>query len=134
MGRFRYTGGRSIVRAAFAELQVAVGDRRLDVHRTSAPSARRACDWVLGWQERKLTPAQHNDRQRFVQTLCRLEPAVAVTRQLALRLHGLMCNCDFEGFDRWLPRARFCASPDLQRFAASLEADLKAVHAVFSSP
>ena len=129
-----FTGGRSIVRTAFAQLQASGGDQRLQVHRTAALSARRACAWVLGWQERKLTPAQHNDRQRFVQTLCRLEAAVAVTRELALRLLDLMRNRDLEGFDRWLPQARSCAAPDLQRFAAGLEADLPAVRAAFSSP
>ena len=129
-----FTGGRSIVRAAFAQLRVAGCDRRPDVQRTSAPSARRACAWVLGWQERKLTPVQRDDRQRFVQTLCSLEPAVAVTRELALRLLGLVRNRDLEGFDRWLPQARSCAAPDLQRFAAGLEADLPAVRAAFSSP
>lgn len=129
-----FTGGRSIVRAAFSQLQMAGGDRRLDVHRTSAPSARRACAWVLGWQQRELTPLQRNERQQFVQILCAFEPAVAVVHELALRLLGLMRNRDLEGIDRWLPQARSCAAADLQRFAAGLEADLPAVHAAFNSP
>lgn len=129
-----FTGGRSIVRAVFAQLQVVGGDRRLDVHRTSAPSARRAFAWVLGWQQRKLPPGQHSDRHQFVQILCAIEPAVAVTRELALCLLGLMRNRDPEGFDCWLPQARSYAAPDLQRFAVGLEADLPTVRAAFSSP
>ena len=39
-----------------------------------------------------------------------------------------------EGFDRWLPQARARAVPNMQRFAAGLEADLSAVRAAFSSP
>lgn len=67
-----------------------------------------------------------------MQTLCSLEPVVAVTRELGLRLLSLVGNRDLEGFDRWLPQARSCAAPDLQRFALELEADLPAVRAAFS--
>jgi transposase len=43
-------------------------------------------------------------------------------------------NRDLDGFDRWLPQARTCPLPDLQRFAAGLESDLSAVRAAFISP
>ena len=139
-----FTGGRSIVRDAVAQLRGAApeGGRlravaaaaRIAVRTISAPSARRACAWVLGWQERKLTGTERSDRQRFVETLCRIEPTIAAGRELALRLLGLVRNRDLEGFDRWLPQARACAVPDLQRFAAGLEADLSAVRAAFSTP
>ena len=69
-----FAGGRSIVRAAFFQLYQAGGKRQLDVRRTSAPSARLACAWVLGWQQRKLTPLQRNERQQFMQIPCALSP------------------------------------------------------------
>lgn len=47
---------------------------------------------------------------------------------------GLVRRRDLDGFNRWLHEARACAVPDLQRFAAGLEADLPAVRAAFSSP
>jgi transposase len=135
-----FTGGRSIVRDAFAQLRGAAPEGgRLHpiaaaVRTISTPSARRACAWVLGWQERKLTQTERHDRERFVDTLCRIEPTVAAARELALRLFGLVRNRDLDGFDRWLPQARTCPLPDLQRFAAGLESDLSAVRAAFSSP
>jgi transposase len=135
-----FTGGRSIVRDAFAQLRTAAPeDSRLQptaaaVRTISAPSARRACAWLLGWQEGRLTQTKRGDRERFVETLCRIEPTVAAARELALRLFGLARSRDLDGFDRWLAQARTCPMPDLQRFAAGLEADLSAVRAAFSSP
>lgn len=135
-----FTGGRSIVRDAFAQLRSAAPEGgRLHpvaaaVRTISAPSARRACAWLLGWQEGQLTQTERSDRERFVETLCRIEPTVAAARELALRLFGLARSRDLDGFDRWLSQARTCPMPDLQRFAAGLEADLSAVRAAFSSP
>ena len=135
-----FTGGRSIVRDAVAQLRGAPPDGGLlhpvaaAVRKISPPSTRRACAWVLGWEKRKLAEGKRSDRRRFVETLCRIEPAVAEARSLALQFLGLVRRHDLAGFDRWLPQARACAVPDLQRFAAGLEADLAAVRAAFSSP
>jgi transposase len=135
-----FTGGRSIVRDAFAQLRSAAPERgRLHsvvvaVRTISAPSARRACAWLLAWQEGQLMQTERSHRERFVETLCRIEPTVAAARELALRLFGLARSRDLDGFDRWLSQARTCPMPDLQRFAARLEADLSAVRAAFSSP
>ena len=135
-----FTGGRSIVRDAVAQLRTAPPDGgRLRavaaaVRKISPPSARRACAWVLGWEKRKTTEDERSDRRRFVETLCRIEPAVAEARSLAVRFMGLVRRHDLDGFDRWLPQARACRVPDMQRFAAGLEADLSAVRAAFSSP
>lgn len=135
-----FTGGRSIVRDAFAQLRSAApeGGRLQPIaaamRTISAPSTRRACAWLLGWQEGQLTRTERSDRERFVETLCRIEPTVAAARELALRLFGLARSRDLDGFDRWLAQARTCPMPDLQRFAAGLEADLSAVRAAFSSP
>ena len=135
-----FTGGRSIVRDAFAQLRGDTPDGGR-LHAVAAavstivpPSTRRACAWVLGWEKPKLAEAERNDRRRFVETLCRIEPAVAEARSLAHQFLGLVRNRDLDGFDRWLPQARSCAVPEMQRFAAGLEADLSAVRAAFSSP
>ena len=138
-----FTGGRNIVAAAFAQLRGADADGDAPhaattvvtaVRTIAPPSIRRACAWVLGWEKRKLTEDERSDRRCFVETLCRIEPAVAEGRSLALQFLALVRNRDFEGFDRWLPQARACAVPDMQRFASGLEADLPAVRAAFSSP
>ena len=134
-----FTGGHSIVRDAFAQLRGTDSGGRLHavaaaVRMVAAPSTRRACAWVLGWEKRKLAQTERSDRQRFVETLCRIEPAVAEARSLALRFLGLVRRRDLDGFDSWLPEARACAVPELQRFAAGLAADLSAVRAAFSSP
>ena len=55
---------------------------------------------------------------------------VAEARSLAHRFLGLVRRRDLDGFDRWLPEARACTVPEMQRFAA----DLSAVRAAFSSP
>ena len=137
-----FTGGHSIVRDAFAQLRDARprsdGDRRpaaAAVIRTMAtPSTRRACAWVLGWQQRKVDETRRSDQKRFVETLCRSEPVVAQARSLAHRFLGLIRRRDVNGFDRWLSEARACSVIELRRFAAGLEADLCAVRAAFSSP
>ena len=134
-----FTGGHSIVRNAFAQLRATPPGGRLHavaaaVRKVAVPSTRRACAWVLGWEKRKLADDERNDRQRFVETLCRIEPAVAEARSLALQFLGLVRRHDLEGFDRWLPQARACAVLEMQRFAAGLAADLSAVRAAFSSP
>ena len=135
-----FIGGHSIVRDAVAQLRgVPPQSGQLHavaaaVRKISVPSTRRACAWVLGWEKRTLAEGERNDRRRFVETLCRIEPAVAEARSLALQFLGLVRRHDLEGFDRWLPKARACAVPDMQRFAAGLEADLSAVRAAFSSP
>jgi len=132
-----FTGGHSIVRDAFAQLRdkqssgsAASGFRE----RTApAPSTRRACAWVLGWHKRKLEQSELSDRQRFVEALCRLEPAINTARHLAHQFLDLMRRRDLDGFDRWLPLAQVCPVPELRRFAAGLQADLSAVRAAFSS-
>lgn len=91
-----------------------------------------ACAWVQGWEKRKLTDDERSDRRRFVETLCHIEPAIAAARGLALRFMGLVRHHDLDGFDRCLPQACACAVPELQRFAAGLEADLSAVRAAFN--
>ncbi len=135
-----FTGGHSIVHDAFAQLRGARpdGGRRPVVAATiptrAMPSTRRACAWVLGWQQRKVDEAERGDQKRFVAALCRIEPVVAHARSLAHRFLGLVRRRDVNGFDRWLSEARACAVVDLRRFAAGLEADLSAVRAAFSSP
>ena len=135
-----FTGGRSIAHNTVAQFRTAAPDSRqlhavaAAVRKISPPSTRRACAWVLGWEKRKLAEDERSDRRRFVETLCRIEPAVAEPRSLALRFIRLVRRHDLDGFDRWLPQARACAVPDMQRFAAGLEADLSAVRAAFSSP
>jgi transposase len=94
----------------------------------------RACAGMPGRDKRKLAETERSDRQRFVETLCRIEPAVAEARRLALRFLGLVRRRDLDGFDRRPPEARACTVPDLQRFATGLAADLSAVRAAFSSP
>ena len=135
-----FIGDHSIVRDAVAQMR-GVPPQGAQLHavaaavrKISVPSTRRACAWVLGWEKRKLADAERSDRRRFVETLCRIEPAVAEARSLALEFLGLVRHHDLDGFDRWLPQARACAVPDMQRFAAGLEADLSAVRAAFSSP
>ena len=135
-----FTGGRSIVRDAFAQLRGALPDSgRLHtvaaaVRTMAPPSTRRACAWVLGWQQPKLEEPERSDRRRFVETLCRIEPSIAAARPLAHRFLGLVRNRNLEGFERWLPEAQACAVPEMQRFAQGLEADLPAVRSAFSSP
>ena len=102
----------------------------------AVPSTRRACAWVLGWQEgRAQEPeAERSRRRRFVELLCDIEPSIAAARRLAQRFLGLVRRHDLESFERWLAEAKACAASEMKRFAEGLQADLDAVRAAFSSP
>jgi len=94
--------------------------------------------WVwskrLGWHGRHTTQRKQSDHQRFVDTLQRIEPSIAVGGSLARNFLGLIHRRDLAGFDQWLDRPRNCVVPELRRFATGLRADLDAVRAAFSSP
>ena len=104
------------------------------VPKVTCPSPRRAYAWLVGWHGRHTTQRKLSDHQRFVQTLHRIEPSIAVGGSLARNFLGLIHRRDLAGFDQWLERARNCVVPELRRFATGLRADLDAVRAAFSSP
>ena len=72
------------------------------MRRIVRPSTRRACAWVLGWNKPKQALAERDDRRRSVQTLCRIEQAIADAGNLAHQFIGLERCRDLEGFDRWV--------------------------------
>ena len=134
-----FSGSHSAVRNAVARLRASSTDGS-ELHAVAAgvqtigvPSTRRACAWLLGSKERELVEPEPIHRKRFVETLCRIEPAIEEARGLAQRFLGFIHRKDLAGFDRWLPRAQACAVPELRRFAAKLKEDLPAVRAAFSS-
>jgi hypothetical protein len=50
------------------------------------------------------TQRKLSDHQRFVQTLHRIEPSIAVGGSLARNFLGLIHRRDLAGFDQWLER------------------------------
>jgi transposase len=106
---------------------------RTEVDRFARPSPPRAYAWLVGWDERGKCERKKKDRQRFVDTLCRIEPSIAIAGRLARHFLGLIHRRDGAGFDGWLARAHSCGIPELRRFAAGLKADLLAVRAAFES-
>ena len=71
------------------------------------------CAGVLGWDKPKLAQAERDDhRRRFVQSLCRIEPAVAAARSLVHQFIGLVRRRDLDGFDRWMLQATTCMVQD----------------------
>ena len=99
------------------------------VPKVPCPSPRRAYAWLVGWHGRHTTQRKLSDHQRFVQTLHRIEPSIAVGGSLARNFLGLIHRRDLARFDQWLERARNCVAPELRRFATGLRADLDAVRA-----
>ena len=95
-----FTGGRSIVRDAFAQLRGAPPDGGQlhvvapAVRTTAVPSTRHAYAWVLGWQQPKLDEPERSNQRRFVETLCRIELSIAAARHMAHRFLGLVHNRD----------------------------------------
>ena len=136
-----YTGSYSAVCNAVARIHrdaradgpklhaVAIGVKTMGV-----PSLQRACAWLLGSKECGFTEPEPQDRKRFVEALCRIEPAIEEARGLAQRFLGFIHRKDLAGFDGWLPRVQACGVPELRRFAATLKEDLSAVRAAFCSP
>jgi len=130
-----YAGSRSTMRDTVARLLAPAGRQPIasPSRRTMAcPSPRRVFGWLAGW--RKLNPAEpkSGDHDRFIETLCKLEPSVGVARSVTREFLGLLHRRRPREFDRWLKRVELCHIPELERFAAGLRADLSAVRAAFT--
>jgi len=80
----------------------------------ACPSSRRACAWLIGWNEGKTAEKKNADLRRFVETLGRIKPKVAVAGNLARHLLGLIRRREVGGFDHWLVKASDCAPPELR--------------------
>lgn len=98
------------------------------------PSARRVFGWLVGWRKLAVEEPRSADHERFVQALCKIEPAVGEVRSLAREFLGLMHRRSLLQFDRWLRRLSRCDAAEMRRFAQSLRADLPAVRAAFKLP
>ena len=130
-----FAGSLGTVRSAMARAHAAAseGGARPATRSGACPSSRRAYAWLIGWNGRKTAEQKSSDQRRFIETLGRIEPAIAVAGSLARHFLGLIHRRDVSGFDRWLVKASDCAVPELRRFAAGLKADLSAVRAAFTS-
>lgn len=131
-----FTGSLGTVRSAMARAHAAAAENqeaRLTTRSIACPSSRRAYAWLTGWNNGKKAEQKSVDQQRFVETLYRIDPSIAVAGSLARHFLGLIHRRDVTGFDLWLVKARGCIVPELRRFAASLKADLSAVRAAFTS-
>jgi hypothetical protein len=132
-----YTGCRATVHDCVARLMSPVGKEPLvqaPVRTMACPSARRVFGWLAGWKKLNPDKPQSDEHERFIQELCKLEPNVGVVRSLTREFLGLMHRRRPREFDRWLKKLERCGVPELQRFAASLRADLPAVRAAFTLP
>src|ERR1700681_1506668 len=72
----------------------------------ACPSSRGGYTWVIGWNGRKTAEQKSSDQRRFIETLGRIEPAIAVAGSLARHFLGLIHRRDVRGCDRWLVDAR----------------------------
>ena len=131
-----FAGSLGTVRSAMARAHAAACEgqgARHDARGIACPSSRRAYAWLIGWREKRAAEQKSSDQRYFVETLCRIEPTIAVAGSLARHFLGLIHRRDISGFDRWLVKASECDAPEMRRFAAGLKADLSAVRAAFTS-
>jgi hypothetical protein len=132
-----YTGSRGTIRDCVARLLSPVGRKPIiqaPVRTMACPSPRRVFCWLAGWKKLNPSEPRREEHKRFVQALCKLEPAIGVVRSLTREFLGLMHRRRPREFDRWIRRLQLCGVPELQRFAASLREDLPAVRAAFTLP
>ena len=130
-----FSGSLCTIRSAMARAYAASRiDAGLETRSIACPSSRRAYAWLVGWQRSKLCDQKSSDKQRYIDALGRIEPAIAVAGSLARHFLGLVHRRDVGGFDRWLIEARACIVPELRRFAVGIDLDLSAVRAAFTSP
>jgi transposase len=75
-----FTGSVGTVRGAMARDRAAAAGTAptTGVPKVPCPSPRRAYAWLVGWHGRHTTQRKLSDHQRFVQTLHRIEPSIAV--------------------------------------------------------
>ncbi len=128
---------RATVHDCVVRLMSPVGKEPLvqaSVRTMACPSARRVFGWLAGWKKLNPDKTQGDEHERFIQELCKLEPKVGVVRSLTREFLGLMHRRRPRQFDRWLKKLENCGVLELQRFAASLRADLLAVRAAFTLP
>ena len=71
----------------------------------ACPSSLRAYAWLIGWHEGKTAEKKSTDQRRFVETLGRIEPEVAVAGSRARHFLGLIRRRDVGGFVHWLVKA-----------------------------
>jgi transposase len=131
-----FAGSLGTVRSAMARAHAAACKEsgvQSSARGFACPSSRRAYAWLIGWNEGKTAEKKSTDQRRFVETLGRIEPEVAVAGSLARHFLGLIRRRDVGGFDHWLVKASDCAAPELRAFAAGIKADLSAVRAAFTS-
>jgi len=131
-----FAGSLGTVRSAMARAHAAACEEsgvQSSARGFACPSSRRAYAWLIGWNEGKTAEKKSTDQRRFVETLGRIEPEVAVAGSLARHFLGLIRRRDVGGFDHWLVKASDCAAPELRAFAAGIKADLSAVRAAFTS-
>lgn len=132
-----YTGSRYSVQSCVVRLLWPQGGPSLvsaPVRTMPCPSARRAFGWMVGWRRLAVEEPKNPSHERFVQALCRIEPAVAEVRSLSREFLGLMHRRRPREFDRWLTRLSKCSAPEMRSFASSLHSDLAAVRAAFTLP
>jgi hypothetical protein len=72
------------------------------------PSARRVFGCLEGWRKLAVEELRSADHERFLQTLCKIEPVVGELRSLAREFLGLMHRRSPRQFDRWLRRLSRC--------------------------
>lgn len=131
-----FAGSRNTVRNEMARTRATAQQPHgspTGVERFARPSPGRAYAWLVGWDDRGNHERKHSDHKRFVDTLCRIEPSIAIAGHMARHFLGLVHRRDVIGFDGWLARARSCGVPELRRFAVGLKGDLSAVRAAFES-
>jgi hypothetical protein len=76
-----FAGSRGTVRDAMARARAVA--REEHASRSGGIGFARAYAWLVGWYERGKQERKHNDHRRCVETLCRIEPSIAVAGSLA---------------------------------------------------
>jgi transposase len=94
---------------------------------TAPPRTPRQAMWLL----RRAEDTLDDEDRSYRDSLCRISPEIACTRQLVLAFEKMMRERQVEGLDGWLAQAKASGVRELRRFAVGLSQDYAAVRAAF---
>lgn len=123
-----FTGSETTVRDAVAKWRKQVNSPVIAPVRL--PSASRVSRWLMPW---RMIRGEENYASRFIESMCQKEPQLKMAQQLSPDFYRMLKTKNKSQLNQWFSDVSQSGLIDLQRVAASMEADATAIHEAISS-